>query len=370
MSQKKLPIKIALAPMAGITDSAFRIMNMLGGADLLYSEMAHVNALSHGGKKTFELLSADEREEEYIVQIFGNDPECFKKAVAEIEKNGVPQKNYQPIKNSTSKIILKILNRISGSETDDFIFFMKNFEKFNSKDVFREKIKRIKPSGIDINLGCPAKKVFLHGSGAALFSDQKKTYTILKTVLENTKLPVSVKIRIAVGQVSALDFFSNIATLPLKRIMIHGRSLTQGFSGEIDFQSLEELIKKYPDRELWINGGINSLADAKKIIRTIGISRLGIARGSWGNPLLSCRIKNDIDSSSSDENVRKCQSAILSLIHANLNYQSKGERGILEIRKHLAWYFKDFNGAKELRKKLVTVKNIEELETVLGKEVL
>lgn len=370
MASKKLTKKIALAPMAGVTDSAFRVMNMLGGADLIYSEMAHVNALSHGGKKTFNILSADEREREYVVQIFGNDPAYFKKATAEIERNGVPKKNYQPVEKSTLKIIDKIRKRVNGLESEDFAFFMKNFERFNSDAALQEKISRIKPAGIDINLGCPAKKVFFHGSGAALFSDQKKTRLVLEAVLSETTLPVSAKIRASVKDVSMFDFFAHTIDLPLKRIMVHGRSLTQGFSGEINCEPLRELIEKYPEREVWINGGINNFEDAEKIVQATGASKLGVARGTWGNPLLAYQIKNNFEAIGLEEVIKKSQAAVLSLIHADLNFQSKGERGILEIRKHLAWYFKDFSGAKELRKKLVTVKSIKELRSIVSKELL
>ncbi len=370
MQNQKPSIKTALAPMAGVTDSAFRIMNMLGGADPVYSEMAHVNALSHGGKKTFNILSADEREREYIVQIFGNDPEYFKRAASAIDKEGVPKKNYKPIKKSVLKIIQKMRSLITGQETEEFIFFMKNFEKFNADAYSEQKINRVKPAVIDINLGCPARKVFFHGSGAALFTDQKKTRLVLESVLEATKIPVSVKIRAAVQEVSMFDFLKNIEDLPLKRIMVHGRSLTQGFAGQIDCPPIKKLVKEYPDREFWINGGINDWKEAQRIVRETGCHNLGLARGTWGDPLLHYKIKNNFREETVNEQVKKIQAGILSLIHTELNIQSKGEKGIFEIRKHLAWYFKDFTGAKDLRKKLVTIKNINELKALLEKEVL
>ena len=134
---------LALAPMAGITDSAFREICKKHGADVVYSEMASVSALFFKPQKTLELVAFNKRERPYVVQLFGKDPAHFAKA---------------------AKIITK----------------------------------EIKPDGIDINFGCPAKKVFGHGSGCALMPQKKLAREIISAVCNNTDLPVSIKIRAGV----------------------------------------------------------------------------------------------------------------------------------------------------------------------------
>ncbi|MCK5084841.1 MAG: tRNA-dihydrouridine synthase family protein, partial [Candidatus Pacebacteria bacterium] len=139
---------LALAPMAGYTNSAFRQICKDYGADVVYSEMASAVALNFEGKKTLKFLKFNKNEKYYVVQIFGNDPKYFQ----------------------------------------------------NAAKVITEKIK---PDGIDINMGCPAKKVFSNGSGAALMGDIEKAREIIKETLKGTNLPVSIKIRAKVGNVTA-----------------------------------------------------------------------------------------------------------------------------------------------------------------------
>ncbi len=372
MKKLESKIKIALAPMAGITDSSFRVMNMLGGSDVLYSEMAHVNALSYGSKKTFELLKADPREKEYIIQLFGNDPLYFKKATQIISTDGVPAFYYVPISNKSRLFIEKLLAELGDKASPVFNNFYKRFSLFE-REAPTQKKKRIFPAGLNINLGCPAKKVFFHGSGAALFKDQTKTLQVIESVLSSTELPVSVKIRTEVESTTMFDFLKAISKLPVETVIIHGRSLKQGFAGKVDFPALKKIAKQYPQKKFWFNGGINSVEEAREIIKKTGCSNLAIARGSWGDPTLAEKIKQGVSRENlflpTDEITRKRELAIIALIHAELNWMTKKKHGMLEMRKHLAWYFKDFAGAKELRKKLVLVKSIAEIRKILGREV-
>ncbi|MCK4592272.1 tRNA-dihydrouridine synthase family protein, partial [Candidatus Parcubacteria bacterium] len=181
---------LALAPMAGYTNSAFRQICKAYGADVAYSEMASAAALYFKGKKTLKFLEFNKTESPYVVQIFGNDPKYFQ----------------------------------------------------NAAKVITEKIK---PDGIDINMGCPAKKVFSNGSGAALISDVEKAREIIKQTLQGTNLPVSIKIRSKVGNVTAYKFVKKIKDLPISAIMVHGRSIKQGFSGEIDYLQIKKVKLLY-----------------------------------------------------------------------------------------------------------------------------
>jgi len=366
--------------MAGITDSAFRLMNKLGGADLVYSEMAHVNAIYHGSKKTLGMLKASPFEFPYIVQLFGNDPKYFAEAAKIVSTQGVPVMRYEPF---SDKQIRFINNLVPSSQfpVPSFKSFFKRFLNFQKKlitDNWALSTGYFRPSGLDINLGCPARKVCGHGSGAALWKDLKKVRVILEAVIANTKLPVSIKARTAVGEVTIFDLLDAIKDLPIKRVMIHGRSYKQGFSGKIDTATIKKAIKKYPQFEIWANGGIVDRKSALEVTKKTGCSNLGIARGTLGNPLLAGEIKNEFGISNVESGSKfKIQYSkfniisfvVLAYIHAVLNHQSKGKHGIIEMRKHLAWYFKDFPGAKNYRKKLVRVKNIKDIEKILSEIV-
>ncbi len=188
---------LALAPMAGITDSTFRQICRKNGADVVYSEMASVSALFFKPARTLELLTLNKVERPYVVQLFGKDPTHFAKA---------------------ARIVSEM----------------------------------IKPDGIDINFGCPAKKVFGHGSGCALMPQKKLAREIIQAVLKNTKLPVSLKIRAGVKNIDALEFIKNIKDLDFKTVMVHGRTYEGGFAGPVDFKLIEKIKKISREKSFWL----------------------------------------------------------------------------------------------------------------------
>jgi tRNA-dihydrouridine synthase B len=306
----KRPI-LALAPMAGITDSAFRSICKKHGADVTYSEMASVSALFFKPQKTLDLVRFREIESPYVIQLFGKSPEHF--AVA-------------------AKIITE----------------------------------KIKPDGIDINFGCPAKKVFTHGSGCALMPQKELAREIISAVCDNTDLPVSIKIRAGIKDMTALDFIENTKDLPYSAIMIHGRTYEGGFSGEVNFEICEEVKKIVPEKIILANGGINSAEEGARVLQKHPtLDGLGIARGAWGRPWIFNEIKNAINRVSTDAyDFSKIKKIMLE--HAQLIYADKGNTGKFEMRKHLAWYVKGFPGASELRRKLVLAESLEEIKSILG----
>src|SRR3989344_3045856 len=181
----KKPI-IALAPMAGYTDSAFRQICREFGADVVYSEMISVDGICYDNQKTMRMLWHDKSEYPLVFQLFGNDPIKFKKAV----------------------------RIITGS--------------LRSLELGRDRLLL----GLDINFGCPAHKVIKTGSGASLMDEKEKAYHIIKAVCDNTDLPVSIKIRTKVKNTTAEEFINRVKDLSWTTVMIHGRTLNQGFSGE------------------------------------------------------------------------------------------------------------------------------------------
>lgn len=296
---------LALAPMAGFTDFAFRQVCADFGADVTYSEMANVTALTYQPEKTLEMLGTTPKGAYYVVQLFGSKPKEFSKAIKVVEE-------------------------------------------------------KIKPDGIDINFGCPVPKVIKAGAGAELMKNLDLSREVIKETIKNSRLPVSIKIRTQAGEVDAWDFFKKVEDLDIKAIMIHGRSLAQGFRGEIDFELIEKIQKNFSGTVL-ANGGINNLAQAKETLDKTGAQGLGLARGCLGRPWLFQEIKQN-------KIIKKTQEEIFQIAfqHALLTQKDKGEKGVIELRKHLPWYVHGFDGAKKIREKLVKTKDIKEVENIFN----
>ncbi len=299
---------LAMAPMAGITDSAFRQMCKKFGADVVYSEMASSSALFFNPKKTLELVRFKKAEKPYIVQLFGNNPEHFGRA---------------------SEIITK----------------------------------EVMPDGIDINFGCPAKKVFSIGSGVALMDDLQKSRKIVESVLNNTDLPVSIKIRSGIGDATAIRFIKNLLDLNISAVMVHGRSYEGGFSGEIDFKSIKK-IKEIFNGVVLGNGGVNSPEDAKNMIDKTGVDGIGLARGANGMPWIFEQINDYFEKGKYKEKTQKQIFKII-LQHSKLAEKEGGKFGILEMRKHLCWYVKNMPNASALRQRLIQVESYKDIKSIL-----
>lgn len=310
----KRPI-IALAPMAGITAQPFRQICRGYGADVVYSEMASTSAIFYNKKKTIGITRFNSRKESpYVVQLFGDKPEHFLFA---------------------AKIIAK----------------------------------QIRPDGIDINFGCPARKIIACGSGAVLMDNVKLAREIIQAVLlgVNEKIPVSIKIRAGVKKTTALDFIKKIKDLPISAIMIHGRTLEQGFTGTPDYEMMRK-IKEAVDIPVLANGGILKPEDAKNMLKKTGADGIGLAQGVLGKPWLFKQVKDYLIKGSYVE-LELSEIKKVAIEHAEMMYKKRGKQGIIEMRKHLAWYFKGFSGASELRQKLVHVKTISEIKKILNTNI-
>ncbi|MFH0779978.1 MAG: tRNA-dihydrouridine synthase [Parcubacteria group bacterium] len=306
----KKPI-LALAPMAGITDSAFRLMCKKFGADVVYSEMTSIDALYYDSEKTLKMLEFSKKERPVVLQLFGKRPEFMQKAVKRCEEAGF--------------------------------------------------------SGIDINFGCPARKVVCHEGGITLLKNLDLCYELIQAACEATKLPVSIKTRVSIGQgkekVTVLKFLEKIENLPVSALMLHGRTYEQGFSGEVDYQMMKLAKEKWSGVVLG-NGGLNSPEDVKKMLDMTGVDGVGLGRGLYGRPWLFEQVndflkKGEYDFPDIDE-IKK-----IALEHAKLNFKNKKDHGIVELRKHLCWYFRGFPGANEMRRKMVRVNSVEDVKNAL-----
>ncbi len=295
---------LALAPLAGVSDIAFRQLCKSYGADIVYSEMASAAALKFSPAKTLELIQFEEKERPYVVQLFGSDPEHFEIAT-------------------------------------------------------RLVTEKIKPDGIDINFGCPVPKVAKQKAGAELFKDIKLSREIIKATIDSTDLPVSIKTRTKAGDLELLEFLEYISDLNISAIMIHGRTLKQGFSGDIDC----EIIKKARDYfggVIIANGGVVDKQSADFILHETNADGLAVGRGAFGRPWIFSELKDKKFKKLSKEEIFK-----VIIKHAKLVKKYKGKEKIIEMRKHLCWYTQGFSGAKLLRSKLLQVETIEDIKEVL-----
>ncbi|MCX6744093.1 MAG: tRNA dihydrouridine synthase DusB [Candidatus Parcubacteria bacterium] len=304
----KKPI-IVLAPMAGINDMAFRQLCKKYGADVVYSEMVSVDGLFYGSDRTFELMKFNKKEKPIVIQLFGCKPELFAKAAKEVEKIGA--------------------------------------------------------DGVDINFGCPAPKIFKITCGVRLMRDLDLCYEIVKATCNAVKIPVSMKIRTGIGKVTGLDLVNKVKDLPISAIMVHGRSFEQAFRGEADLEAIKRIKQAFKGIVL-ANGGIFTPEQAKAMLAQTGADGIGLAQGVLGKPWLFKQIKEYLKKGKYKE-FSFAQIKKVALEHAALNYKLKGKTGILEMRKHLAWYFKGFPGALDLRKKLVQVETVNDIKIILGK---
>jgi len=323
----KRPI-LALAPMAGYTDPAFRVMCLKHGADIVYTEMVSVEAIWRKNKKTLEMLKTLPGEKNVILQLFGSKPESFAKALRAIHCH--PE-------------------LVSGSRPTSM--------------GSRNKFGMTKLSGIDVNFGCPARKVYSTGAGAALMNNKKRAKKIIQTVLDNTNLPVSIKIRSQVKNVSAIEFVEFIKDLPISGLMIHGRTLKQGFSGKIDYEMIKQVKKLLPNIPVLANGGINTPEDAKIMLEKTGADGLGIARGSWGKPYIFNQIKSVyLNGHLNGHKINWLQIKKYILEHAKLFL--KYSDNLIPLRKHLVHYTRGQKNASKLRQKIIKVETLEDLKKI------
>ena len=234
--------KLALGPMAGVTDLAFRMVCRELGAGLTYTEMVSAKALVYQDRKTRSLLLLEEKEHPAGAQIFGSDTECMADAAA-------------------------LAIEISGA---DFI---------------------------DINMGCPVGKVVKSGDGSALMRDPDKAMRIIEAVRKNVNCPVTVKIRKGwdKGNVNAVEFAKMAQSAGVSAIAVHGRTRTQMYSGKADWDIIRD-VKKAVTVPVLANGDVFTAEDAARILRYTGADMVMVGRGALGNPWIFQQAKALIDS--------------------------------------------------------------------------
>lgn len=308
-------IPIILAPMAGVTDHAFRLICGELGADLCVTEMISAKAVQFNDKKTYELARIHEDERPCALQLFGSDADVIAdsaKRLTEHARNG------------------------SGAV----------------------------PVMLDINMGCPVKKVAGNGEGSALMKNPALVADIVRKTVDNIDLPVSVKIRAGwdVNTKNAPEIAAIAEENGASLVAVHGRTRTQQYMPGVDYDIIAE-VKRTVSVPVIANGDICSGEDAVRVLDKTGCDGIMIGRGALGNPFIFGEIKCALEGKAYE---RPSPVTIINCAkkHLELLVKEKGEMGVLEFRKHAAWYTKGMRGASEVRRRMnsaVTCEQMHEL---------
>jgi tRNA-dihydrouridine synthase B len=305
---------LALAPMAGVTDASYRqLIKRIAPETVVYTEFLSTDALAYKGKKTMQMMEFDPLiERPFIVQIFGHDPDHFLEAAKIIEQCGA--------------------------------------------------------DGIDINMGCPAAKVVSSCHGAALIRKPELAAELVHATVKAISIPVSVKTRLGWDtEETLIPFCKVLEEAGAKAFAIHGRTFHQKFTGKARWDKMYEL-KKAVSVPVIGNGDIFTAAHAlEKIGNLDGVM---VGRGTFGNPWVMRDImdalltRNAAEASGAPRTFEEKIPMILE--HCALAVKIKGEqKGMLEMRRHLSSYVKGFDGASDMRQKLVRVETLSEAKAIL-----
>jgi len=303
---------LILAPMAGYTDSPFRqLVKEIAPDVICITELISADGLSYGSKKTNDMLRFKEIERPQILQLFGKRLEHFAEAVKIAEDMGF--------------------------------------------------------DGIDINMGCPAKKVIGSMHGSALIKTPELAFEIVETCAKNTKLPVSVKTRLGWEDDSTLiGFAKGLENAGAQMITIHGRTTKQVFTGKADWDPIYKL-KETLSIPVTGNGDIMTGEIARG--RVQNLDGIMVGRATFGNPWIMGEVSEAIGLRASSKKPELFDDLKKFMIHhAELNVEVHGlKKGMLDIRKHLASYIKGVPGASKMRSELVRVESIEEIKQILNR---
>ncbi|MBO5955540.1 MAG: tRNA dihydrouridine synthase DusB [Clostridia bacterium] len=310
---KDLELKnnVFLAPMAGVTDKAFRLITKPFGPGLMYTEMVSGKGLFYNSKKTEDLLVADEEEQPVATQLFGHEPQ----------------------------VLATIAQRAL---------------EFGAKLI-------------DINMGCPAPKITGSGDGSALSKNPELAGEIVAAVVGAVEVPVTVKIRKGWNEetVNAVEMAKIAEKAGAAAVTVHGRTREQFYSGTADLDIIKA-VKQAVSIPVIGNGDIQDEESAKKMLDYTGCDGIMIGRAAEGNPWIFQRVIHFLETGEKLPLPTMDQRAEKIVQHLELLVKFKGDyRGIQEARKHMAWYIKGCRGGARIRDAIMKADTKEKMLKII-----
>ena len=303
--------RLALAPMAGVTDAAFRQICAEKGAGYTVTELVSAKALCYRDKKTAQLLQPFPGEHPFAAQIFGSDASCMAEAA-------------------------QLALEISGADI------------------------------IDINMGCPVGKVVNNGDGCALMKDPEKAARIAEAVVQAVKVPVTAKMRRGwdKGSINAVELAKMLEQAGVSAVAVHGRTRVQMYGGEADWNTIRD-VKQAVRIPVIANGDVFSAEAAVRILKFTGADMAMIGRGSFGDPWLFEQAAAALEGRDIPPLPPFAERWDTAVRQTELAARYHGERvAMLEARHHLCWYLKGVRYANYYKEKIVQLSTLDELHAL------